>query len=361
DSVADNLSPYIDAAPLVEQKYFLTTQQVDEARHAVFFGRFMREVVETGGDDLAGTLEATRPELTWGFRKVFERLDKMADELRRDRSRPQLAAAVTLYHIVIEAGLAQAGQHFITNYLHERQLLPGFTEGMDNITQDEQRHIGFGVKLLADLVKEDPDCRYAVADLLREVLPWTASVLAPPGWDRRYTECFGSTLEEIGAEGSRSLETKLRSAGLALETLPGAPPLPLHVSPEERARRGIALVEAGMLGEKNGPASRDPEIVAMLFDTIAHSVDKDAAPPQPTTIQWDFSDHEPWFLRIDNGATSAVQGRLEHPDVTLRTRFEDFVDVTAGRADPLRLLARGRLRLRGRPRTLWRMRAVFPR
>ena len=34
DAVADNLSPYIDAAPREEQKYFLTTQQVDEARHA---------------------------------------------------------------------------------------------------------------------------------------------------------------------------------------------------------------------------------------------------------------------------------------------------------------------------------------
>ncbi|HTB69780.1 MAG TPA: ribonucleotide-diphosphate reductase subunit beta, partial [Solirubrobacteraceae bacterium] len=44
DAVADNLSPYVDAAPLEEQKYFLTTQQVDEARHAVFFKRFMHEV-----------------------------------------------------------------------------------------------------------------------------------------------------------------------------------------------------------------------------------------------------------------------------------------------------------------------------
>ena len=35
DSVADNLSPFIDAAPREEQKYFLATQQVDEARHAV--------------------------------------------------------------------------------------------------------------------------------------------------------------------------------------------------------------------------------------------------------------------------------------------------------------------------------------
>ena len=45
DAVADGLSPYIDAAPLEEQKYFLATQQVDEARHAVFFKRFMEEVV----------------------------------------------------------------------------------------------------------------------------------------------------------------------------------------------------------------------------------------------------------------------------------------------------------------------------
>ena len=42
DSVTDNLSPYVDAAPLEEQKYFLTTQQVDEARHSVFFNRFMQ-------------------------------------------------------------------------------------------------------------------------------------------------------------------------------------------------------------------------------------------------------------------------------------------------------------------------------
>ena len=54
DAVADGLSPYIDAAPLEEQKYFLATQQVDEARHAVFFARFMHEVCGVGGDDVGG-------------------------------------------------------------------------------------------------------------------------------------------------------------------------------------------------------------------------------------------------------------------------------------------------------------------
>src|SRR5918996_1954842 len=45
DAVTDGLSPYIDAAPKEEQKYFLATQQVDEARHAVFFHRFFKEVI----------------------------------------------------------------------------------------------------------------------------------------------------------------------------------------------------------------------------------------------------------------------------------------------------------------------------
>ena len=155
DSVADNLSPFIDAAPREEQKYFLATQQVDEARHAVLFARFMREVAGTG-DDVGSSLERTRSRLTWGFRKVFERLDRMADELRRDRSRPKLAQAITLYHLVIEASLAQPGQHFIEEGLTRRDLLPGFREGVGNVARDEQRHIAFGVKMIADLVREDP-------------------------------------------------------------------------------------------------------------------------------------------------------------------------------------------------------------
>src|SRR6266581_6772368 len=88
DSVADNLSPYIDAAPLEEQKYFLATQQVDEARHAVFFHRFFNDVIGVDGS-LAETLEFTRQHHGWGYRHVFDRLDRMAEELTRDRSLPK--------------------------------------------------------------------------------------------------------------------------------------------------------------------------------------------------------------------------------------------------------------------------------
>src|SRR5919112_967781 len=130
DAVADNLSPFIDAAPREEQKYFLATQQVDEARHAVFFKRFMHEVAGLGDGTVAGGLQAVEPELTWGFRKTFALLDRVTGELRADRSRVALARAVTMYHVVVEALLAQPGQHFISDYLRRRELLPAFSEGM---------------------------------------------------------------------------------------------------------------------------------------------------------------------------------------------------------------------------------------
>src|SRR5919109_2902372 len=239
DSVADNLSPFIDAAPREEQKYFLATQQVDEARHVVFFNRFMHEVVERGDGTVASSLEATRPELTWGFVKTFEMLDRVVEELRRDRSRTKLAQAVTMYHFVVEATLAQPGQHFISDYLTERDLLPGFRAGMRNVSLDEQRHIGFGVKLLRDLAAEDPEVPDAVAEQLRAVTPVSLAVFVPPGWDTRYVECFGFTLEQIYEEGAKSFEAKFRAAGLPVEDLPGPQIMPMDMSPADRARRGL--------------------------------------------------------------------------------------------------------------------------
>src|SRR4029077_6249171 len=171
----------------------------DEARHAVFFKRFMHEVCGIGDGSVGSGLEAIKPQLSIGFRKIFDRLDLMADELRTDRSRAKLAAAVTLYHVVIEAALAQPGQHFICSYLEERQQLPAFREGMEKIAADEQRHIGFGVKLLADLNREDPvGVPKAVAHLLRTVTQYTQQVLMPPGWDERYITVFNSSFDEVG-------------------------------------------------------------------------------------------------------------------------------------------------------------------
>src|SRR4051812_32617774 len=299
DAVADDLAPFIDAAPREEQKYFLATQQVDEARHAIFFKRFMHEVVGLGDGTVAGGLRAVEPELTWGFRKTFALLDEITGALRTDRSRVALARAVTMYHVIVEALLAQPGQHFISDYLERRDVLPGFRAGMKLVALDEQRHIGFGVKLLHDLHAEEPGVLDAVADLVRDVTPYALAVFIPPNWDRSYTECFGFTLEEIYTEAARSFEQKLRSAGLALETLPGPSVFPLELSHRERAEYGLAMLRAGFIGPGNGAPPRDPSSMALLFSAVAGAVDHRTARPGPFTVQWEFEDAEPWHLRVD--------------------------------------------------------------
>ncbi|HEY5046095.1 MAG TPA: ribonucleotide-diphosphate reductase subunit beta, partial [Solirubrobacteraceae bacterium] len=364
DAVADNLSPYIDAAPLEEQKYFLTTQQVDEARHAVFFKRFMREVCGIGDGSMASGLQAIKPQLTPGFRKIFERLDTMADELRADRSKPQLAAAIALYHVVIEAALAQPGQHFICSYLEERNVLPAFRQGMQNIAADEQRHIGFGVKLLSDLKREDPvGVPKAVARILREVTRYTAQVLMPPGWDENYITVFGASYDQVGVEGLTSMTTKLRSAGLAADTLPGPALLPPGLSPLEITQRGRAMAQAGIIGVREGPSSRDPETLAMLFDSVRRQVNPNHGLPRPTTFQWEFTDPDvpTWHLIVDNGSSVVAQGEALSPDLRLRLAYQDWVDIIGQRLDPLRAIATGRLRPRGNPLALRLMSKVFPR
>jgi ribonucleotide reductase beta subunit family protein with ferritin-like domain/putative sterol carrier protein len=363
DAVADNLSPYIDAAPLEEQKYFLATQQVDEARHAVFFKRFMQEVCEVGDGSMASGLSAIKPQLTPGFLRIFDRLDRMADELRADRSPAKLAAAVTLYHIVVEAALAQPGQHFICSYLEERNQLPAFREGMENIAADEQRHIGFGVKLLSDLNREDPvRVPKAVAKILREVTRYTSQVLMPPGWDERYLTVFNYTFDTVGVEGLTSMTTKLRSAGMPIESLPGPALLPPGLTPLEISQRGRQLAKAGVIGVREGPSSRDPETLALMFDMIRRQVNPEHGLSHPTTFQWEFTDSDvaTWHLTVNNGSSTVEQGKAPNPDLRLRLSYQDWVDIVGERLNPLRAIATGRLRPRGNPLALAKLAKVFP-
>jgi hypothetical protein len=360
DSVTDNLSPYIDAAPVEEQKYFLATQQVDEARHSVFFHRFFKEVIGAG-DTLAAGLAFTEPQLGWGYRGVFGRLDEMADELRKDRSLPKFAQAIALYHMVVEATLAQPGQHFIEDFFMKAQTMPGFSAGMHNVSRDEQRHIGFGVKVLSECFAESDECKAAVVELLREILPFSMAVFVPPGWDERYTTEYGFTLEDIYSFGMRSIEAKWRATGFPLDEMPAdVYPVDTSLPYEARARRQIALLRAGIIGEPNGRPDSSPDVQSIYFDTVARSVDHDAVDGRPVTIQWRFADADPWFVRIADGTSEAQPGEASDADVTLESTWGDWIDASVGGADPRRSILRRKIRPHGSLRALLRMREIFP-
>jgi 1,2-phenylacetyl-CoA epoxidase catalytic subunit len=360
DSVTDNLSPYIDAAPKEEQKYFLATQQVDEARHAVFFHRFFQEVIGAG-DDIASTLAFTEPQLGWGYRQVFDRLDRMADELRRDRSLPKFAQAITLYHLIVEAAMAQPGQHYIEDFFVREGSMPGFSAGMENVSRDEQRHIGFGVKVLSELLAESDECKAAVNELLAEVFPWLSSVFIPPNWDREYTRCYGFELEDIAAFGFKAVEMKWKAIGYPMQEMPaGVVPIDFDLEPLERATNVIKMAQAGVIGEPGQDPDSSPEIQQLYFESVGRAIDPAVVNGNaPFTVQWRFSDAAPWHLVVDNGSTRTEAGEVADPDVTLEASWRDFIEIGKGAVRPPLALLQRRLRLRGGPRDLYRFARLF--
>jgi hypothetical protein len=367
DRVADTLAPYVTAAPTEEQSYFLATQQVDEVRHSVFFHRFFREVIGVGGESLESTLATTLPHLSWGYRGVFDRLDRMAEELRRDRSLPKYAQAITLYHLIVEGSLAQPGQHFIEDFFASEETMPGFSSGIANVSRDEQRHIGFGVKVLSELLREGApgaeECRAAVVELLRETLPYGAGVFTPPNLDRAYTECYGFSMEDIFAFGLKLIRQRWRTIGFPIEEMPpGVFPFDPEMSEQDVAQNQVKMLLGGVIGTPpNGRRpSADPELQRLYFDITARAADPAAANGSRLVYQWRFSDADPWHLVIDNGSTRAEPGEAPDPDLTFETSWADWIAFTGPDGNPLRMMLSRRIRPRGKLRELARMRRVFP-
>ena len=117
------------------------------------------------------------------------------------------------------------------------------------------------------------------------------------------------------------------------------------------------MLRAGYLGAPNGPVKPDPEVTALLFDGLVRQLDVSVSPR--ATIQWEFDDAEPWHVRVENGIASAGPGRVERPGFTFRSRFGDWLDVTAGRTDPLRAVLTREIRPSGRLRMLVRAPKLF--
>jgi ribonucleotide reductase beta subunit family protein with ferritin-like domain len=365
DRVADTLAPYVTAAPTEEQSYFLATQQVDEVRHSIFFHRFFKEVIQVGGDSVQQTLAATLPQLNWGYRGVFDRLDRMAEELRKDRSVAKFAQAIALYHLIVEGSLAQPGQHFIEDFFASEDTMPGFSEGMANVSRDEQRHIGFGVKVLSELLEEGSpgweENRAAVVELLREVLPYMPGVFQPPGLDREYTECYGFSLEDILAFGFKLVRQRWRTIGYPTEEMPpGVFPFDPDETEAEIAEGQVAMMLAGVVGAPDvRPPDSSPEVQRIYFQMLSRVADPAAVNGSPFVLQWRFPDAEPWHLVLDNGSTRAEAGEAPSPNVTIEASWADWIASAKPDANQLKMMLQRRIRPRGKVRDIARLRKVF--
>ncbi|MGI8579109.1 MAG: ribonucleotide-diphosphate reductase subunit beta [Solirubrobacteraceae bacterium] len=200
------------------EEAFLTTQQVDEARHAQHFNRFYEQVLKLDGS-FESRLESARGDLNDSFLELFD--GELVRSGRRLTENPSDVEAkidfVTLYHMIIEGTLALTGQFFLTDYLEQHELLPGFLEGFRLISQDEHRHVVYGTWYLQQKCAEDPSHRRRIADRLMQLIPLAAGVLVPPGVDPTGPyEVLGVTSEETNQFAFTALNRRLKVIGIDL-------------------------------------------------------------------------------------------------------------------------------------------------
>ena len=226
ERVTTELLPFAIAAPTDDQRIFLASQIADEARHCVFFDRFYREVLGSDATTIAENLARQREHVNEEWKELFDGiLHEVAETLRKDPSdMAALVRGITVYMIVIEGTLALTGARFILRSLKEMDRLPGFRDGFTHVNRDESRHVGFGVKFLADAIKEDERHKRVVQETLQETLPVGVLAFAPEWVEDRYDfeTPFGYHSSEIFEYAMRSLQKKLAAMGME-PTAAGAP------------------------------------------------------------------------------------------------------------------------------------------
>jgi len=222
ERVTTQFSGLVMAYESQDEEAFLTTQQVDEARHAQHFNRFYEQVVGIDGS-FEQRLETARRDLNPAFVELFDVV--LVESGRRLTADPSDAEAkvdfVTLYHMIIEGTLALTGQYFLTDFMERHDILPGWVEGFRHISQDEHRHVAYGTWLLREKAK-DPALRRRITERLAELIPLAVGVLVPPGADPDNYRILDYTMEETNTFAFNALNRRLKVIGIDLSSLAAA-------------------------------------------------------------------------------------------------------------------------------------------
>jgi ribonucleoside-diphosphate reductase beta chain len=221
ERITTKFSGLVGAYGSEEEATFLSTQQVDEARHMQFYARFQDEVI-AAPDAIAAHVQRGREMVSDAFRHLFD--EELVNAHRRLVAAPEDLAAkvrfVTIYHLILEATLGLTSFKFITDFLSREALLAGFVEGYSKIHHDETRHIGYGVWFLRETVRASGEMADVVRHTLRDLLPSVAASLAPPGTGSAQDfDAIGASSDEIRAFALSGLTRRLEIIGVPLSTL----------------------------------------------------------------------------------------------------------------------------------------------
>jgi ribonucleoside-diphosphate reductase beta chain len=217
ERVSTQFSGLVMAYDDQHEEAFLTTQQVDEARHAQHFNRVYEQVLRYDGT-FEDRLARCREQLNDAYKLLFDEHLVQANRALIDDPRDVEAKIdfVVVYHMVIEGTLALTGQEFQTAWMEREGILPGHLEGFRRIARDEHRHVAYGTWFLQSKAG-DPGHARRIQDRLMATLPAAAGVLVPPGYELgdEY-EYMGYSSQEMNAYAFTALSRRLKVIGVGL-------------------------------------------------------------------------------------------------------------------------------------------------
>jgi ribonucleoside-diphosphate reductase beta chain len=219
ERITTKFSGLVAAGASEEEVTFLATQQVDEARHMQFYARYQDEVI-TSPAEIASHVERARNQVSDAFRQLFDvaLVDAHEQLLASPTELDAKVRFITLYHLVLEGTLGLTSFKFLTDYLSEHELLPGFVEGYTKIHHDETRHIGYGVWFLRETIREQAEQADNVRTVLRKLLPHVAESLKLPGTNRA-SALLGVSEDDLRAFALGGLTRRLQIIDVPLETV----------------------------------------------------------------------------------------------------------------------------------------------
>ena len=189
EAVTEDLAPLCMRLDSIEKQMFVTTQIYEEAKHAAFFDRYWRDVIDPVAEAKGFEVTAPTDERYFrdGYEELFDRTETAMHNLLEDDSDEALVEAYCHYHLAVESVLAQTGYYGIQaayspsgpdlgaeGNLH----LEGLVEGISYIRSDEGRHVGFGMHEVQDLVEAGVDPNI-VNETLSDLLPLVAEAVGP--------------------------------------------------------------------------------------------------------------------------------------------------------------------------------------
>jgi ribonucleoside-diphosphate reductase beta chain len=222
ERVTTQFSGLVMAYESQAEEAFLTTQQVDEARHAQHFNRFYEQVLGIDGS-FEDRMDEARKDLNPAFIEMFDGV--LVDWGQRLVANPRDLEAkvdfVVLYHMIIEGTLALTGQWFLTDYMERKDILPGWVEGFKLISRDEHRHVAYGTWFLREKAK-DPSLKRRIGERIAELIPLASAVLVPTGEDPENYTILDYSMEETNAFAFTALQRRLKVIGVDLASVGAA-------------------------------------------------------------------------------------------------------------------------------------------